>query len=75
VKGPSAEKGAKMPEANINLPEGMSQADFEKAFQSFLKQRQNTQVRDKAVRSATKDLIASHKDEYDKLVTKYMPKE
>lgn len=55
----------------ITLPEGMSEADFLKAFASFQKQRVATTVRDKAVRAATKDLIAAHKPEYDKLLAKY----
>ena len=49
----------------------MSEADFNKAFASFLKQRQNTQVNDKVNRAATKDLIAAHADEYAKLQEKH----
>ena len=58
----------------FEVPAGMSESEAKKLFATFLKQRQNTQVRDKAVRSATKDLIDAHKDEYDTLVTKYMPR-
>lgn len=65
-----------MPEkVEITLPAGMGQAEFDKLFATFQKQRMSTQVRDKAVRSATKDLIAKHKVDYDALVAKYMPKE
>ena len=63
-----------MPEATITLPEGMSAGDFEKLFASFQKSRVATAVRDKAVRSAVKDLINGHKPEYEGLVKKYMPK-
>jgi len=57
----------------IQLPAGMSREEFDKLFGTFKKQRVATQVRDKAVRSATKDLIAANKEEYDALVAKYMP--
>lgn len=63
-----------MAETQITLPEGMSQDDFMKAFASFQKSRVATQVRDKAARSAVKDLIAAHKPDYDRLLAKYMPK-
>ena len=58
----------------VTLPEGMSMEDFTKSFASFQKSRVATQVRDKAVRSAMKDLIEKHKPEYDGYVAKYMPK-
>lgn len=62
------------PEVTITLPEGMSEADFAKAFASFQKSRVATAVRDKAVRAAVKDLINAHKPEYEGYVKKYMPK-
>ena len=58
----------------VTLPEGMTLEAFNKAFASFQTSRVATQVRDKAVRSAMKDLIAAHKPEYDVLVKKYSPK-
>jgi hypothetical protein len=61
-------------EVKIPLPEGMSQEDFLKLFNTFQKQRVATGARDKAVRSATKDLIALHKPEYEKILEKYLPK-
>jgi len=58
---------------SIQLPPGMSKEVFEKAFATFQKTRIATAIRDKAVRSATKDLIAAHKPEYDRLVKLYTP--
>lgn len=63
-----------MAEVKIPLPEGMSQEDFLKLFNTFQKQRVATGARDKAVRSATKDLITAHKAEYEKILEKYLPK-
>lgn len=60
-------------ETTVTLPEGMTKEAFEKAFASFQKSKVATTVRDKAVRSAVKDLIAAHKAEYDRLVKQYMP--
>jgi len=60
--------------ATITLPPGMTQEGFLKAFASFQNSRVATAVRDKAVRSAVKDLIDAHKPEYDRLVAKYSPK-
>jgi len=57
----------------INLPPGMSEAEFMKAFGTFMKQRQDGKVRDKAIRDATKELISNHKDEFEDLKNKYMP--
>ena len=62
-----------MAEVPITLPSGMTKEDFEKAFASFQKTRVATQVRDKAVRSAMKDLITAHRAEYDRLVKQYTP--
>ena len=58
----------------VALPPGMTQEEFLKAFASFQKQRVSTTIRDKATRSATKDLIAAHKTEFDGYLKKYMPK-
>ena len=58
----------------VTLPEGMTEADFMKSFETWQKQRISTQVRDKAVRSATKDLVEKHKPEYETILAKYMPK-
>lgn len=64
-----------MPEtAQYTLPEGMTQGDFLKAFESFQKTRVATTIRDKATRSAVKDLITAHKPEYERLLAKYSPK-
>ena len=58
----------------IQLPAGveMTQEQVNKVFGTFLKSRVSTKVRDTAVRSAQKELIAAHKPEYDKLVEKYL---
>lgn len=58
--------GEKEGQVQITLPPGMSAEDFQKAFASFQKSRIATQVRDKAVRAATKRLVDLHKPEYDK---------
>ena len=58
-----------MPE--IKLPEGMSPEQFAKLFETFTKQRDNTQVRDKAVRAAQKDLCDKYPVEYKALVEKH----
>jgi hypothetical protein len=58
----------------LPIPAGMTAEDVKKAYASFLKSRVATQERDKAVRAATKDLIAAHKEQYDGLVKKYSPK-
>lgn len=63
-----------MPKTEVELPEGMSPADFNKLFGTWQKQRISGKARDKAVRSAIKDLIEAHKPQYDTLVDKYMPK-
>lgn len=59
---------------SINLPEGMTLEEFNKAFAAFQKARISGQQRDKAKKAAINDLIAAHKEEYDKLLKKYMPK-
>ena len=60
---------------DIKLPEGMSASEFEKLFGTFMKQRVSTAARDKAVRTATKQLVDAHKAEYDKLLAAVMPKD
>ncbi len=62
------------PTVQMTLPPGMSQEEFMKAFASFQKSRVSTAARDKSTRSATKDLIAAHKDEFERLMKKYAPK-
>ncbi len=62
------------PTIQMTLPPGMTQEEFMKAFSSFQKQRISTASRDKATRSATKDLIALHKEEFEKILKKYAPK-
>jgi endonuclease III len=57
-----------MAEVQVTVPDGMTQEEFMKAFQTFQKARIAAQTRDKAVRAAMKQLIANHKAEYDKLV-------
>jgi len=57
-----------MPEATVNVPEGMSPEEFMKAFATFQKAKVTAQAKDKAVRGALKTLIANHKAEYDSLV-------
>lgn len=56
----------------VKVPDGMTQEAFEKAMESFIKQRVVAGARDKAIRAAMKDLIAAHKPEYDTSVEKYM---
>jgi len=63
-----------MAEVKVTLPAGMTKEEFDKLFGTFQKSRLSTKARDKAVRSATKDLISAHKSEYDGLVAKYSPK-
>ena len=58
----------------LPIPPGMTAEDVKKAYGSFQKSRVATQIRDKATRSATKDLIDKYSDEYATLVKKYMPK-
>jgi hypothetical protein len=55
-----------MPEAKIQLPEGMTMEEFMKVFESFQKQRVAGKDRDKSIRIATQVTIAAHKAEYDK---------
>ena len=63
-----------MADVAIKLPDGMSQVEFEKLFATFQKQRVNTAAKDKAVRQATREVLQAHKDEYDALLAKYIPK-
>ena len=58
---------------DVKLPEGMSKADFDKLFGTFIKQRVTSKVRDTAINAAKKELVNKHKDEYDALVAKYTP--
>lgn len=60
-----------MADVKIALPEGMTPAEFEKLFTTFQKQRIAGKAKEKAVASATKDLRAKHKAEYDALVEHY----
>lgn len=49
-----------------------SEAEFEKLFASFMKQRVSTAARDKATRAAQKELIEKHRADYDTILAKHM---
>ena len=59
----------------VTLPPGIDTPEqLFKMLAALEKQRFATQVRDKAVRGATKRLIEGHKPEYDKLLAEEVAK-
>lgn len=59
---------------SIQLPPGMSEAQFMKAFETFQNARITATIRDKAVRASIKELIENHRPEYENLVAKNTPR-
>jgi hypothetical protein len=59
---------------NVQLPAGMTKEQFDALFANFTKKRVANSSKNKAKRQATNELIKNHKDEFDKLLVKYMPK-
>jgi hypothetical protein len=66
-----------MPKVEIELPEGMTQAEFDKQFATFRKNRVAGQILGQAQRKATTALIGKdgkYRKEWDDLVKANMPK-
>lgn len=71
-------KGVNMPDTTIKipggLPPGVTQADVEKAFASFMRARISGKAKDLATRGAIKDLIRAHQEEYNSLLARGLGK-
>ena len=62
------------PTVQMELPPGMTKEQFDKLFNTFVKNNISGKAKGKAQSLAIKDLRTKYKDEYDASVAKYMPK-
>lgn len=67
-------EGKKPNTVNVDLPEGMSEEEFQKLFGSFNKMREYTAKRDKCVRVALNGLKDKYPDAYRALLNPELKK-